>query len=173
MNVGDIVPAVVTATDSSTLSVRFGHHSTAVTPKGLRTLPSGKLDGFRGIGRIPANQLAKTGDLIEIKITRLETIDDDGNFLETPRIEAELEQEPLSEAALLAIENRTGRILAMVGGYSFDRSKFNRATQAYRQLGSLFKGVLYAAAVDQGYTATSIVQDEPVSYDVGPEQDAQ
>ena len=59
----------------------------------------------------------------------------------------------------------------MVGGYDFDRSKFNRATQAHRQLGSLFKGVLYAAAIDQGYTTTSIVIDEPVSYDVGPEQD--
>ena len=59
----------------------------------------------------------------------------------------------------------------MVGGYDFNRSKFNRATQAQRQLGSLFKAALYGAAIDQGYTTTSIVQDEPVSYDVGPEQD--
>ena len=82
-----------------------------------------------------------------------------------------LDQEPLAEAAVVAIENATGRVLAMVGGYSFERSKFNRATQAQRQLGSLFKGMLYAAAIDQGYTTTTIVQDEPVSYDVGPEQD--
>ena len=78
-----------------------------------------------------------------------------------------LDQEPLAEAAVVAIENATGRVLAMVGGYSFERSKFNRATQAQRQLGSLFKGMLYAAAIDQGYTTTTIVQDEPVSYDVG------
>ena len=58
----------------------------------------------------------------------------------------------------------------MVGGYDFDRSKFNRATQASRQLGSLFKAALYGAAIDQGYTTTTIVQDEPVSYDVGPGQ---
>ena len=126
--------------------------------------------GFRGIGRTPADQLVKPGDLIEVKITTLHTTDADGHELDEPVVEADLEQEPLAEGALLAIENRTGRILAMVGGYSFDRSKFNRATQAYRQLGSLFKGVLYAAAIDQGYTPTLIVPDEPVSYDVGPFQ---
>ena len=81
---------------------------------------------------------------------------------------ATLDQEPEVEAALLALDNRTGRVLAMVGGYDFNRSEFNRATQAYRQLGSLFKGVLYAAAIDQGYTPTSIVMDRPVAYDVGP-----
>ena len=74
------------------------------------------------------------------------------------------------EGALIAIENRTGEVLAMVGGYDFDRSRFNRATQAFRQLGSLFKGVLYAAAVDQGHTTTSILRDEPVSFEVGPGQ---
>ena len=107
--------------------------------------------------------LVRPGDLVEVQITALDP--------ETGAAEATLDQEPIVEAALLALENRTGRVLAMVGGYSFDRSKFNRATQAYRQLGSLFKGVLYAAAIDQGYTTTSTVLDEPVSYDVGPEQD--
>ena len=171
MNVGDIVPAVVTDVDHEAMQVRFGPHVATVVPKGLRILPSGGTEGFRGIGRTPADQLVKPGDIIEVRITALETTDADGNELEETTVEAELEQEPLAEAALVAIENRTGRILAMVGGYSFDRSKFNRATQAYRQLGSLFKGVLYATAIDQGYTTTSIVQDEPVSYDVGPEQD--
>ena len=109
--------------------------------------------------------------MIEVRITTLDTVDADGNELAEPLVEAELDQEPLAEGALLALDNRTGRILAMVGGYDFERSKFNRSTQAYRQLGSLFKGVLYAAAVDQGYTAASTVIDEPVSYDVGPAQD--
>ena len=168
MNVGDIVPAVVV--DHEAIQVRFGSYVARVGPKGLRTLESGLTEGFRGIGRTPAHQLVKPGDLIEVKITALNTTDADGNELDEPVVEADLEQEPLAEGALLAIENRTGRILAMVGGYSFDRSKFNRATQAYRQLGSLFKGVLYAAAIDQGYTPTSIVPDEPVSYDVGPFQ---
>ncbi len=170
MSVGDIVPALVTDVDDEFMQVRFGQYSAQIEPKGLRVLPSGSTEGFRGIGRTPANQLVKTGDLIEVKITALRTTDANGATMKTPIAEAELDQEPLAEAALIAIENRTGRILAMVGGYDFNRSKFNRATQAKRQLGSLFKGVLYAAAVDQGYTATSIVQDQPISYDVGPEQ---
>ena len=170
MDIGDIVPAVVTNVDHEAMQVRFGSYGARVVPKGLRTLESGLTEGFRGIGRTPADQLVQPGDLIEVKITALNTTDADGHELDEPVVEADLEQEPLAEGALLAIENRTGRILAMVGGYSFDRSKFNRATQAYRQLGSLFKGVLYAAAIDQGYTPTSIVPDEPVSYDVGPFQ---
>ena len=167
----DIVPAIVTGVDREAIRVRFGSYTATVIPKGLRLLPTGETEGFRGIGRTPADQLVRPGDLIEVKVTVLETMDSDGNQLEAPLVEAELDQEPLAEGALLALDNRTGRILAMVGGYSFERSKFNRATQAYRQLGSLFKGVLYAAAVDQGYTANSIVLDDPVSYDVGPEQD--
>ena len=167
----DIVPAIVTGVDREAIRVRFGSYTATVIPKGLRLLPTGETEGFRGIGRTPADQLVRPGDLIEVKVTVLETMDSDGNQLEAPLVEAELDQEPLAEGALLALDNRTGRILAMVGGYSFERSKFNRATQAYRQLGSLFKGVLYAAAVDQGYTANSIVLDDPVSYDVGPGQD--
>ena len=171
MNGGDIVPALVTAVDRDAIEARFGPYTARVTPKGLRTLPSGALEGFRGIGRTPADELVRPGDLIEVKISTLDVTDADGAPFETPVVEAELEQEPLTEGALLALDNRTGRILAMVGGYSFERSKFNRVTQAYRQLGSLFKGVLYAAAIDQGYTASSVVQDEPISYEVGPEQD--
>ena len=171
MEVGDIVPAVVTAVDAEAMQVRFGSHTAQVEPKGLRLLPSGETEGFRGIGNTAANALVRPGDLIEIKITRLDRKDEVGKPLTSPVVEADLEQEPLAEGALVAIENRTGRILSMVGGYSFDRSKFNRSTQAQRQLGSLFKGVLYAAAIDQGYTTTSLVQDSPISYDVGPLQD--
>ena len=86
------------------------------------------------------------------------------------RIIATLDQEPLAEGAVLALDNRTGQVLAMVGGYDFERSKFNRAVQASRQLGSLFKAVLYATAIDRGYTPTSIIVDEPVSYPAGPDQ---
>ena len=79
-----------------------------------------------------------------------------------------LEQTPLVEGALVAIDNRTGQIRAMVGGFSFDRSKFNRATQAHRQVGSLFKPFVYTAAIDRGYTPTSVIVDEPVSLRAGP-----
>ena len=171
MNEGDVVPAVVTDVDVEAMHVRFGPYAARIVPKGLRLLESGRTEGFRGIGRTPASELVKPGDLIEVAITTLETVDADGQALDDPLIEAELEQEPLAEAALIAIENRTGRVLAMVGGYDFNRSKFNRATQAQRQLGSLFKGALYAAAIDQGYTATTIIPDEPTCYEPGPEQD--
>ena len=63
--------------------------------------------------------------------------------------------------------NRTGQIKAMVGGWSFNRSKFNRAVQAYRQLGSTFKPIVYTAAIDRGFTPTSILIDAPVSYPSG------
>jgi penicillin-binding protein 1A len=58
----------------------------------------------------------------------------------------------------------------MIGGHSFGRSEFNRATQAMRQVGSTFKTFVYTAAIDRGYTATSLLRDEPVSYPAGPGQ---
>jgi len=170
MTAGDLVPALVIGVDQEAMEVRFGPYRTVVVPRGQRMLNSGEMVGFRGIGRTPADQLVRSGDLIEVKITTLDTHKADGNELDEPTVAAELDQEPLTEAALVAIENRTGRILAMVGGYDFERSKFNRATQAYRQLGSLFKGVLYAAAIDRGFTPTTIIDDTLTSYEVGPNQ---
>ena len=70
----------------------------------------------------------------------------------------------------MAIDNRTGQIRAMVGGFSFARSKFNRATQARRQVGSLFKPFVFTAAIDRGFTSVSTFIDEPVSYEAGPNQ---
>ncbi len=153
IEVGDVVPAIVTGIDSDTIQVRVASYSAAIDP-----------EGYRWTRARSAEDIVERGDLIDVRIAALpETSDGIADVT--------LDQEPEVEASLLAIDNRTGHILAMVGGYDFERSKFNRATQAYRQLGSLFKGVLYAAAIDQGYTATSIVIDEPVSYDVGPDQD--
>ncbi len=59
----------------------------------------------------------------------------------------------------------TGRVLAMVGGFSYDQSQFNRATQALRQPGSSFKPLVYAAALDNGYTPSSLVLDAPIELD--------
>jgi penicillin-binding protein 1A len=80
-----------------------------------------------------------------------------------------LEQTPVVEGAIVAIENRTGHIKALVGGWSFDRSKFNRAVQAYRQLGSTFKPVVFTAAIDRGFTAATMIDDSERSWtsDVG------
>ena len=62
----------------------------------------------------------------------------------------------------------TGRVLAMVGGFSYDQSQFNRATQAMRQPGSSFKPIVYATALDNGYTPSTLVMDGPIEIDQGP-----
>src|SRR5260370_19232483 len=72
-----------------------------------------------------------------------------------------LEQLPAAQAALVAIDNSTGEIKAMVGGYSFDESKFNRATQAVRQVGSSFKVYVYSDAVESGATPFDTIVDAP------------
>lgn len=76
-----------------------------------------------------------------------------------------LEQDPELEGAFLALNPRDGSIQAMIGGYDFERSKFNRATQAKRQPGSAFKPVVYAAAFDNGFTPSTIIDDSPISFE--------
>ena len=117
-------------------------------------------ESYAWTGRTSASFL-KVGDLLELRITEV-----------TPagRIAGTLEQTPEAEAALVAVQNRTGRVLAMVGGRSFERSRFNRAIQAMRQLGSTFKPIVFAAAIDRGFTPVSILQDSPVAYPAGPGQ---
>lgn len=78
-----------------------------------------------------------------------------------------LDQLPSSEAALVCIEAETGAVKAMVGGKNFAESQFNRAIQAKRQPGSAFKPIIYAAALDKGYTAASVIIDSPVIYQGG------
>jgi penicillin-binding protein 1A len=73
-----------------------------------------------------------------------------------------LRQIPEISGAIVAMDPYTGRVFAMVGGFSFDQSSFNRATQALRQPGSSFKPFVYSAALDNGYTPTSIILDEPI-----------
>jgi penicillin-binding protein 1A len=79
-----------------------------------------------------------------------------------------LEQVPEVSGAMVAMEPNTGRVVAMVGGFSFDQSQFNRATQAYRQPGSSFKPIVYSAALDNGYTPSTQVLAAPIEIDQGP-----
>jgi penicillin-binding protein 1A len=144
---GDVVPAIVTAVEGATIALRAGRLSGVIDK-----------EGYSWTGRQP-QALAKRGDIVDVSVRSIEP--DKAAFA------ASLEQTPSLEGALLAIENRTGRILAMVGGYSFDRSKFNRATQALRQVGSSFKAFVFTAAIDRGYTPASIIVDAPVSYPNG------
>ncbi len=78
-----------------------------------------------------------------------------------------LRQKPKVSGAIVAMDPHTGRVLAMAGGFSFADSQFNRATQAYRQPGSSFKPFVYAAALDNGYTPSSVVLDGPIKVDQG------
>ncbi|MBI4475847.1 MAG: PBP1A family penicillin-binding protein [Acidobacteria bacterium] len=147
----DIVPAVVVDIPAPSARVRIG----TVTGSLAR-------DGFAWTGRRSAAELLRRGDVIEVRI----------KSLDRARQEAvvSLEQTPAPDGALLAIDNRTGQIKAMVGGFSFLRSKFNRATQAYRQTGSAFKPFIYSYAIDRGYTPSYVLMDAPVSYSAGPGQ---
>ncbi len=78
-----------------------------------------------------------------------------------------LRQIPEISGAMVAMDPYTGRVFAMVGGFSFDQSQFNRATQAQRQPGSSFKPFVYATALDNGYTPSSIILDAPIEIDQG------
>jgi penicillin-binding protein 1A len=104
----------------------------------------------------PLAELFKVGDVSQFEIASINS--------EKATMVVKVDQEPLAEGALLALESRTGQIKAMVGGFDFERSKFNRATQARRQPGSAFKPFAVGAAIEEGYTATSLVLDEPVRY---------
>jgi penicillin-binding protein 1A len=104
----------------------------------------------------PLTKILATGDRILVRVKRREP---SGAF------SLALEQEPLVEGALVALDPRTGAIRAMVGGYDFKRSEFNRAVTARRQPGSAFKPFIYAAAIDKGWTPSSILVDSPVMYD--------
>ncbi len=78
-----------------------------------------------------------------------------------------LRQYPEVSGAMVVMDPWTGRVLAMVGGFSFDQSQFNRATQAYRQPGSSFKPLVYSSALDNGYTPSTVVIDAPIEIDQG------
>ncbi len=78
-----------------------------------------------------------------------------------------LRQLPEVSGGMIAMDPHTGRVLAMVGGFSYSQSEFNRATQAMRQPGSSFKPIVYAAALDNGYTPASVIMDGPITIQSG------
>ena len=102
-----------------------------------------------------AKQLLRPGDVIEVS---LKSMHKDG-------IRFRLDQTPLVEGAVIVIDPRTGAIRAMVGGYDFERSQFNRALLSLRQPGSAFKPIIYATAIDKGMTPATLVLDAPVVYE--------
>ena len=103
------------------------------------------------------SQVFKPGDIILVKVLN--------ELVEDNTIEFTLEQEPVAQSALLSIEAETGHVKAMIGGRDYRNSQFNRAYQSRRQPGSAFKPIIYAAALDKGYTAASVIIDSPVVYE--------
>jgi penicillin-binding protein 1A len=118
------------------------------------------LDGVRWVksnGKTVSkvSQVLGAGDVVYVEPAKLA-----GQF--------RLHQVPEVSGAMVVEDPWTGRVLAMVGGFSYDQSQFNRATQALRQPGSSFKPIVYAAALDNGYTPSSLVLDAPIEIDQGP-----
>jgi len=146
MQEGDYVTALVTSVTDPNATLKIGPYRATLTPS-----------DFSWTGKTSASQLLRVGDLPMVKLGEIS-----GN---TARVE--LSQHPTVQGALVAIENSTGEIKAMVGGYSFEESKFNRTTQAMRQTGSSFKVYVYATALEQGMTPFDTVLDAPFTAESG------
>ena len=116
-------------------------------------------DGVRWTRR-PVERAVAVGDVVYVE----PLADKQGQF--------RLRQMPEISGAIVAMDPNTGRVHAMVGGFSYDQSEFNRATQAMRQPGSSFKPIVYATALDNGYTPSSQIMDSPFVLDMGPGQAA-
>ena len=137
------VHALVTEVDPQSATVKFGSYEGHLGPLEIKwtryTSPQ---------------QFLTRGDLVYVKVVALNGRDS----------RVSLEQESGVQGALLALDNSTGDVKAMVGGRDFEQSKFNRAVQAERQVGSSFKPYIYTAAIDQGLTPDDTVLDAPVTF---------
>lgn len=140
---GDYIHGLVTAVAPGMAAIKFGRYAATLLPADeawtQRKLPD----------------ILKAGDVIYVKIISLTP---DG------KARVSLEQDSGAQGALIAIDNATGGIKAMVGGRDFEESKFDRATQALRQVGSSFKPYVYTAVIDQGATPNDTIVDEPTMF---------
>ena len=143
--------------ENKTTAVRVGN-TTGVLPVGEMKWAR-KPDPKIAYGVFPVNDPSKVFKIGDVILVRGVKIENDGNL---PFFS--LEQEPKVQAALICLEARTGCVRAMVGGRDFSQSQFNRAIQSRRQPGSAFKPIIYAAALDKGYTPATIVMDSPVIF---------
>jgi penicillin-binding protein 1A len=137
---GSYVTGLVLSVEEKNATIKIGPYRAILSPS-----------DFSWTGRKKPADLLKVGDLAQFSIQELRET--------TARVQ--LEQQPAPQAAMLAIDNPTGEIKAMVGGYSFEDSKFNRATQAFRQVGSSFKVYVYADALEKGATPFDTILDAP------------
>jgi penicillin-binding protein 1A len=137
---GSYVTGLVLSVDDKNATVKIGPYRAVLSSQ-----------DFAWTGRRKLSELLKAGDLAQFSIQELRDT----------TVRVQLEQQPTPQGAMLAIDNPTGEIKAMVGGYSFEDSKFNRATQAFRQVGSSFKVYVYADALEKGATPFDTILDAP------------
>ena len=138
--------------------------------------PGGFVSKEREVGIIPLDGVkwakAAEGSARGKAITKVTQVLAQGDvvYVSPAKVQGQyrLQQVPEVSGAIIAMDPWTGRVLAMVGGFSYDQSQFNRATQALRQPGSSFKPFVYAAALDNGYTPSTVVLDAPLEIDQGP-----
>ncbi|NLT65976.1 MAG: PBP1A family penicillin-binding protein [Acidobacteria bacterium] len=142
---GDIVVGVVEGVGNAEAAIRIGRYHGSV---GAKEIAWTKADS--------PGKILKPGDLAYFKIV---SIDD-----EAGTVSILLDQKPKVEGAIIVLQNNTGEIKAMVGGYDFESSEFNRAVQAMRQVGSTFKPIVYASAFEKGMTPETIIDDDPISH---------
>ncbi len=146
----DVLTAVVLATSKTGAEVRVGDRRFALPASAFRWTRAEN----------PAKAVSR-GDVIQI-----ETVTNDAG-----KTEAIVAQDPNVEGAAVVLENGTGAVRALVGGYDFNRSKFDRAVQALRQVGSAFKPVVFLTAIEQGFTPADTVLDAPISITIDPKQE--
>ncbi|MGA2277667.1 MAG: PBP1A family penicillin-binding protein [Terracidiphilus sp.] len=144
-NPGDYVHALVTRVTAQQIDARVGKDEIVLLP-----------EDWKWTGEAHGDALVKPGDLIYVHLSEA---------MAGGARRASLEQDSGAEGALLAIDNTTGDVLAMVGGRDFALSQFNRATQAERQVGSSFKPYVYSAAIEDGVKPSDTIVDGPVSFD--------
>jgi penicillin-binding protein 1A len=141
---GGYVHALVLQSSAVAASLEVGRYRAVLTPADIKWT-----------GHKAPVEILMPGDLAYVKVM---AINPDGT------VHIALAQESEAQGALLAIDNGSGDIKAMVGGRDFEESKFNRATQAMRQVGSSFKPYVYTAAIDQGMTPDDVVVDTPTTF---------
>ncbi|HEY5513789.1 MAG TPA: PBP1A family penicillin-binding protein [Geomonas sp.] len=159
---GSTYQGVVTGVDPAKreLTVRVGDRTGTLPRKNMEW--AGKLDLVNGYGKPGAKKAIALGAVLEVQVKEPDQNRAGAVFA--------LDQVPEAQAALIAIDPQTGGVRAMVGGYDFKKSQFNRAMQAKRNPGSAFKPVIYAAALDHGMTTASIIDDSQVEYESGQEK---
>ncbi len=154
--VGDLLPALVVGVEDKQLLAYVGEGQTVTVPwEGLAWARAYRSEDYRGPEPKNAGDIAQTGDLIRVQAVTDK--DDQPSW--------RLAQIPAVTGALVSLSPRDGAVLAMIGGYDYSVSKFNRATQAERQPGSGFKAFIYSAALENGFTPASLINDAPVVFD--------